>query len=298
MTKIGLALGGGGAKGLAHILIFEVLEELGLRPSFITGTSIGAIAGAMYASGASAAELRTGVEELSSRKEPAIKTKRLDLGWFQFLEPTVEAGSMLKADKFLDSLVDDMGVTTFEKLDIPLKVVAADFWNRQQVVFDKGPLRKAIRASMSLPGIFTPVVDGGRVLVDGGAVNPVPYDLLPDDCDLTIAVDVMGTREPKERLAPGLMDSIFNTYQIMEHSILAEKMKQNPPDILVSPQIQGIKVLEFWKTEDIFKQAAPAIEQFKRDLEAKLEDKDTTQDNPLARFFKLFTKGKADEKAN
>ena len=271
MTKIGLAMGGGGAKGLAHILFCEVLDELGIRPAYITGTSIGAITGALYAAGMSAADMRAKAEEFSSKKKLNLKKKTLDLGWFEFLEPAAVAGGMLKADKFLAALADDIGVDTFEELDIPLKVVATDFWKREQVIFDSGALKQAIHASMALPGIFKPVIDGERVLVDGGAVNPVPYDLLPEDCDFTIAVDVMGARFPKDRLAPGMMDAVFNTYQIMQRSIFTEKMKQSPPDILVRPEIEGVKVLEFWKTKEIFDQAAPAKEKLKRELEIRIE---------------------------
>jgi len=157
-------------------------------------------------------------------------------------------------------------VTDFEDLQIPLKVVAADFWERKQVVFDSGDLLGAVQASMALPAIFNPVVMDQTVLVDGGTVNPVPFDLLRDECDVVIGVNVMGKREEGEDLIPSYSEAIFNTFQIYQRAILDEKLKHNPPDILIEPDIIDIKVLDFFKADDVFKQAEPAKEQLKSEL--------------------------------
>ena len=114
----------------------------------------------------------------------------------------------------------------FSELEIPLKVVASNFWSRQQVVLDHGPLIPAIRASMSLPGLFEPVKIRNQVLIDGGAVNPVPFDLLPKDCDLTIAVDVIGDRTVSEKI-PSLSEAVFNTYQIMQKEYYSRKTEDH-----------------------------------------------------------------------
>ena len=270
MTKVGLALGGGGAKGLAHIPVLEALDEMGVPVAAIAGTSIGAIVGALYASGHSGSDIRAEVEELSGGRARSNNSDHGPTGWLEFLQIELDAGGVLRADRFLSSLVRHIGVDRFDGLPVPLATVAADFWRRDEVVFTEGPLEPAIRASMALPGIFRPVVDGDRVLIDGGAVNPVPYDRLPVDCDLVVAVDVMGERRPNGDPVPGLLDSVFNTYQIMQRSILRQKMAQNPPGILVQPPLIDIRVLEFWKSEEIFRQAEPAKVQFKRDLEAKM----------------------------
>ena len=119
---------------------------------------------------------------------------------------------------------------------------------------------------MALPAIFNPVVINETVLIDGGTVNPVPFDLLHDDCDLIIAVNVMGKREEDEDLIPSYSDAIFNTFQIYQRAILDEKLKHNPPDVLIEPDIRDIKVLDFFKADQVFKQTEPAKEQLKDEL--------------------------------
>ena len=150
-------------------------------------------------------------------------------------------------------------------------VVAADFWNREQIVFETGDLRTAVHASMAIPGIFNPVVIDQQVLVDGGVVNPVPYDLVLNDCDITIAIDVMGNRTESADLIPSFSESIFNTFQIMQKSILRQKVAAHPPDIYIAPDIVDIQMLEFYKAEEVFKQAQSAGDQLKTELEKLLK---------------------------
>ena len=172
MKKIGLTLGGGGAKGFAHIPILEVFDELGIKPCCITGTSIGAILGALYASGHSAAEIVEMTEQLMVprnarfrdivRNKDAFKVLSLIDPHFSF-----KPKGLIKGEKFLGFLYEQMQVSTIEELGIPFKSVATDFWGRKPVVFDSGDLLPAIRASMAIPYIFTPVIIDGKVLVDG-----------------------------------------------------------------------------------------------------------------------------------
>ena len=190
----------------------------------------------------------------------------------EFIELPRDRSGLLSVDKFLANLSNELKVKSFEELDIPLMVVASDFWHREPVIFREGPLLDAIHASMALPGIFSPVVQDSRVLIDGGAVNPLPFDLLFDDCDIVVAVNVMGQRSHKPDAVPSISEAIFNTFQIMQRAILNEKLKQRGPDILVEPQITGIKVLEFFKAEEIFRQAASAKQDLKRDLKKLLVD--------------------------
>ena len=259
VLKIGVALGGGGAKGLAHIPILEAFDELGLRPAAISGTSMGAIIGALYASGQSAAEIRESLGEMLFSVDEGGRPK-LDLfKSFQALRQLVDfdfsSGGVMSGDYFLSALSEELGVATFEELEIPLFVVATDFWAREQVIFDSGALPIAVRASMSLPAIFTPVVHEGRVLMDGGSVNPVPYDLLFDHCDRVLAVDVSGSREEKgEDELPSASESVFNTFQIMSRSILEQKLRIREPDLLVRPPIVDVKVLEFSKANEVYQQ--------------------------------------------
>ncbi len=270
--RIGLALGGGGAKGLAHIPMLEVLDELGVRPAQIAGTSIGAIIGVVYASGRSAREIREGIEQLTTLPQSVSEafSGRQVLGWLDLIGVELGRSSVLKADSFLASLQQIIRVSTFEELAIPLKVVASDFWNRREVVFESGPLLPAINASMALPGIFKPVVIDDRVLIDGGCVNPLPYDLLLDDCDPVIAIDVMGTRTGEPGKLPSLSETLFNSFQIAEKSILDHKLKDRAPTIYVEAQIENVRVLEFHKAATIFEQAQPAKAQLRAQLQAIL----------------------------
>ena len=264
MKKVGIALGGGGARGLAHISMLQVLESLDVRPVAIAGTSIGAILGALYASGRSASDLRELVRalvEMPQSFKEVVGARKLP-GVLEFIGLDVGKSGVLGVDKFLGALQAELGVSSFEELQIPLTVVAADFWARREVVFDQGPLAPAVAASFAIPGVFKPVRMGDRVLIDGGCVNPVPYDLLPSECDIVVAVDVLGQRVPSEDLVPTVTESVFNAFQIAEKTILGEKMKANPPTIYVEPEAREVRVLDFLKANQIYDQAEPARERF------------------------------------
>lgn len=274
MKKVGIALGGGGAKGLSHIPMLEVIDEFGIKPHRIAGTSIGAIAGVLYASGLSGKAIKENIEQMSITEGDSLSdifTKKDVFKWLKFIDISWKDGGLLKADTFLDNLMERVKVKDFEQLSIPLSVVAADFWKRDQIVFHDGDIRSAVHASMAIPGIFDPVVNGKQVFVDGGVVNPVPYDLLLDDCDLTIAIDVMGNRTESADLIPSLSESIFNSFQIMQKSILRQKVAACPPDIYIAPDIVDIQMLEFYKAEEIFKQAQSAADELRKALENQLQ---------------------------
>lgn len=267
--KVGLALGGGGAKGLAHIPMLQLLDDRGIRPHQIAGTSIGAIISTLYAAGISADRIHEAITELVATPKTlseALESKQL-FAWLDYFDIDISRGSVLQVDKFLDDLEDAIGVSRFEDLAIPLKVVAADFWRREEVVFDEGPIIPAVAASFALPGIFRPVVQGERVMVDGGSVNPLPFDLLQDECDVTIAIDVMGQRSPSDDLLPSYSETLFNTFQIAEKSILMEKFKRRPPDIYIEVKVEGVKVLDFHKCDEIYEQSASAVKELDKALD-------------------------------
>jgi NTE family protein len=271
--RIGLALGGGGARGLAHILIFEALEELGIRPWRIAGTSIGAVMGALYAAGLSSGQIRTMIDELTvSRDESWLESlfnERLTK-WLEFFDLRDSYGGLVSTRGFVDYLLETMGKTRFNQLEIPLKIVATDFWNREQVVFRRGELGPAIAASMAIPGVFAPVEHEGRVLVDGGLVNPLPYDVIMDACDLTIAVDVQGRVIPRKGEAPTYFETTFNSMQIMAATLTRAQLDARPPDIYLKPDIQDVRVLDFYRFEEIFRQTQPAKAALKRELQRRL----------------------------
>ena len=201
--SIALALGGGGARGLAHILMLEVFDELGIKPKVIAGTSIGAVFGAAYASGLSAKLIRAHAEEalsqrfgiarqlLSARSEPVLKI-------LNFL-PIRSA--LLNPETLLELCCPRGIARDFADLEIPLKIVATDYYAQDQTVLTEGPLRTAVAASIALPALFTPVTVNGRMLMDGGLVNPLPFDVLNGEADVTVAVDVSGAPDRARQAA-------------------------------------------------------------------------------------------------
>lgn len=253
---IGLALGGGGARGLAHIAFVEALDRLGVRPKRIAGTSLGAIVGCLYASGMSGPEIRAEVRQLAAAERirdifPSRSGRRL----LDLVRLERAKGGVFSGGHFLQHVVEAVEARTFEQLAIPLQVVAADFWSREEVILDSGDLMPALQASMALPAIFRPVQLGGRVLVDGGAVNPVPFDLLQDDCDIVVAVNVVGRRSRRQGGIPSYTQQVFNTFQIMQMSIVREKLARRPPTIYLEPDLVDIRMLQFYRVDDILAQA-------------------------------------------
>jgi len=282
--SIALALGGGGARGLAHILMLEVFDELGLKPKMIAGTSIGAIFGAAYASGLSARLIRAHVEEmlsqrfdilrqlLSARSEPVLKI-------FNFL-PIRSA--LLKPETLLDLMFPSKVARDFADLAIPLKVVATDYYAQEQVVLSSGPLRTAVAASIALPALFTPVTVEGRVLMDGGLVNPLPFDTLVGEADITVAIDVSGAsvvlgKHPN----PTAFAALMSSSQILQRSIVREKLKAQQPDVYVDVEVDEFYVLDFHRFKQVLAAAAPAKAQLRRQL-LKVLASHTAETLPIA----------------
>lgn len=268
--KIGLALGGGGVRGLAHISVLETLDDLGIKPSIIAGTSMGAIIGALYASGMSGKEIRERISRILILKDDTwrdVVAKKSDLlKLVKAFSAEIPRGGFINTQGFFEYLFSEIRKRTFEELEIPLLVIAADYWTAEEVVFEKDALLPALQASMAVPGVFAPVPFAGKVLVDGGVVNLVPYDHLLERADLTIAVDVSKVRNPGKNEIPGALESVLGAFNIMQASALAEKMKIRKPDIYVQTEIQGVRMLDFGKTEEVFLQAAPAIALLRKQL--------------------------------
>lgn len=272
MVRFGIALGGGGAKGLAHVLMLEALDEIGLRPVCVAGTSIGAVIGVLYCCGKSGREIREWMLQMVPRTDVSQKNGgsfKHYFRWLDLITPQFGGGGLLKTERFISLLFDSIKANSFDQLAIPLRVATAEFWSREEVVLDRGPLRQAVQASMSLPGFSPPVVMDGRVLIDGGAVNPVPFDLLPSDCTLTAAVDAIGRRERLPAQLPSIPEAIFNTFQIMEKSIVRAKLSSARPDIYVEIEAT-VRLLEFHKAVQVLDQATRTKDDFKRELENRL----------------------------
>ncbi|MDD4869695.1 MAG: patatin-like phospholipase family protein [Kiritimatiellae bacterium] len=271
MKTFGLALGGGGVRGLAHALVLEALDEMGCRPSIIAGTSIGAIIGALYASGVSGQTIRKKIQKnIISRRDSwrDIFKKRSDL--LKVVQTVAfERGpsGIVKPDLFLNFLLSSVHKQTFEELDIPLLVIATDYWKGEEVVLESGELLPALKASIAIPGVFAPVTIDDRVLLDGGIVNIVPYEHILGRCDVSIAVDVACTRTPGKNRMPNFWDLVLGSLQLMQEVTLSDKMKHRRPDILVHPKITDIPMLAFGKAAQVLRQSAPTIKEMKNNIE-------------------------------
>jgi NTE family protein len=270
--SVAIALGGGGARGIAHIAILEALDELGVKPKAIAGTSIGSIIGAAYASGIEARDLRAhalGVMRKRSEVMGKLLKARVgrftDIVWRGFANPV-----LLDAELFLDLFWPDSMPECFEDLPIPLRVVTTDFHERCEAVYSSGRLAPAVAGSMAIPGLIRPVELDGRVLIDGGAVNPLPYDAVLGCADVVIAVDVtFGGMRGRRDLTP--FEAMFGAAQIMQGAIITEKLRTGAPDILVRPMVEQFRVLDFFRAAQILRATESAKEDVKRKLAARIE---------------------------
>ena len=251
---VGLALGGGGARGLAHIGVLETLDELGVRPAAIAGTSIGAIIGAAYAAGYSGRQLRDHAQAILkhrvrlARRLLSARARRRGRLLSRVAHPV-----LLDGERFLDAFWPSPMPHGFEELQIPLRVVATDFRRREEVVFSGGPLRPAVAGSMAIPGLVRAATCDDRFLVDGGLVNPLPYGHLAGLADIVVAVHVSGTSGVDEsRGPPSPLETIIVSSQIMMSAITARMLKERPPDVLVSPAVNQYLALDLSKASRIF----------------------------------------------
>jgi NTE family protein len=271
---VGVALGGGGVRGLAHVPALATIEACGIRPAVLAGTSMGAIIGALYASGKSAKDLCGIVEHHIIGRDDRIKDiyakKDSLLKWLTSVRLAWKGSGLLEADGFLRHLLDQMNASRFEDLKIPLHVVATDFYSGESVVFNRGPLLPALKASMSIPGIFVPVEHEGRILVDGGVSNNLPFDLLAPRCDVTIAIDVAPTREINDAEPPNMLDATLGMFDMLVERITTSMVLAQPPHVYFHPRLVGIRVLDFDKAEDVLEQTEQAIGEFKKMLAKQL----------------------------
>ncbi|KQZ99524.1 Patatin [Mesorhizobium sp. Root157] len=268
----GIAFGGGGARGLAHIHVIEALDELGVRPVAIAGSSIGAIMGAGMAAGMSGKEIHDHTRSILSRRaEIASRMWKARPG---SLAEVMKGGlhvSQFNVERILKAFLPEAVPETFADLKIPLKVTATDFFGHKLAVFSEGDLYSALAASAAIPAVFRPVVRDGRVLIDGGIYSPVPFDLIEHDADIIIAVDVVGAPTEAERKRPSSVDLMFGATQLMMQSIIANKLSQCRPDILIRPPVSRFRVLDFMKIESVMTETASVKGEVKRAVEAALK---------------------------
>lgn len=268
-----LVLGSGGARGLSHIPVLEALDELGLKPALIAGSSMGAIVGAAYAAGLSGRDLRAHVEasfrdraRVIARLLEARIGKIADLWRGGLGNPVLIDGERL-LDLFWPQAVPDR----FEELGIPFLSVATDYHLHDEVVLGSGPLTPAVAASLAIPGLVRPVTIGGRVLIDGGAINPLPYDRLLGPGRLVLAVDTSAPATVSDSRVPEPLEAMVGVSQILTRALVQRMIERQPPDILIRAGGEGFGGLDFFRWQAILEAAEPAKDEVKRRLSEALE---------------------------
>ncbi len=268
--KIGLALGSGAARGLAHIGVLEVLEREGIPVDMIAGTSAGALVGALYAQGKDASLIGDLALDLSRKRLASLVDLALPKTGF------------IGGKKIKEQLELFIGRDTkFSDLRIPLACVATDIVTGEEVIFDQGSVLEAIRASISIPAIFTVVKWQGRYLVDGSLVNPVPVDVVKRmGADFIIAVNVIpdvadranwvdkkpaaGSKEPN--IIHIIMQSIYiGTYSLVSHSL-------EGTNIVIEPRVAHIGAGDFHHAQECIRQGEVATQDFMPEIKRKLKN--------------------------
>jgi len=263
--RIGVALGSGAARGLAHIPYIEALDELGLKPSVISGSSIGALIGSGWANGMSGAELREHAYGVLGSLQQIASTlwNRNRFSLKQMVEDglSMQVNSMGITTAFLpDGFPDD-----FADLRIPFHAVATDFYAWKEMVFSSGPLRPAIAASLAIPSLFRPVKVEGRYYIDGGVTDPLPLGLIAGKCDVLIGIDVHRTPELLDASRePSITDSAVVATEIMSQKLVDATVLQYPPDVYVRAEVGPFGGSEFWRVREIVDNAAGDKDRFKR----------------------------------
>ena len=293
--SVSLVLGSGGARGLAHIGVIEILEERGYRIESIAGCSIGALIGGIYAMG-----------KLPVYKDWVCALERVDV--LRLLDFSLGKAGLIKGDRLIEALRESIGDTLIEDLPCRFTAVATDLDARREVWLDRGQLFDAIRASIAVPTLFAPARRNGRSLVDGGLLNPVPIaPTLRDQTDLTIAVDTSGRRDPNLPKSPdrppsgdgrrdsyreavhrfvetmtarlansldwskdsdqlGFFDVINRSFDVMQGAISRHKLAAHQPDLLIEIPRNVCQTYEYYRGEEIIaigrRQASRAMDLF------------------------------------
>ncbi len=285
--KVGIALGGGGAKGLAHIGVLKVLEAHGIVPDLVAGTSIGALIGALYL-------LRGDIHAVEAY---ALGFENSNL--YPHLVPRPSSSGIISEKRIQAFLHGIFGSQRIEDLDRPFFCPAADIRSGREVMFGRGSLQQAVRASISVPVIFKPVRLRRSYLVDGGLLNPVPVDVLKKNgSGFTIAVNVITPRplrprrlnkaNVKEKLLlarldnylsrklvsgrpdrePNVIETFLATMEFMQQKLIAARLRNDAPDATIHVETADFKFFEFYRPAAIIRRGEAAA---RREIDDVLE---------------------------
>lgn len=260
--KIGIALGGGGARGISHVGVLKALEREGIKVDMIVGVSMGALIGACYAIGMPIEDIEK--EILSFNKTKALR-KLVDLSPFK--------KSILFGRKTHKYINDITGEKTFADTKIPFKIVATNLSTGEQVILNKGNLTNAIQASICVPGIFPPVKIGDNYLIDGGVANPTPVDVVDRmGADIIIGVDLTLKRHVKlER--PGIVATLMQSYEIIRNQAIKSNLdKVNKNVIMILPDMRAMSdSFKFYDMHKFIESGEKAAEKVISEIKKQIE---------------------------
>jgi NTE family protein len=276
-------LGSGSARGWAHIGVIRELEQAGVRPDFICGTSIGALVGAAYAAG-----------ELDGLEQWVLSLGRMDVASYFDISLS---GGLVKGDRLARYVRQRFADQAIEQLPIPFAAVATSLQTGREIWLRRGSTFDAVRASIAVPGLFAPVVHEGLVLVDGGLVNPIPVSLARGmGADVLIAVDlgsdilgrrmrtdlssetspaevidwigklqemlhIPGQTHPcEEPMMPSIVDVLASSIDIMQVRIARSRLAGEPPDLLIAPRLSHLRLLDFHRAKEAIEEGHRAVE--------------------------------------
>lgn len=234
--KIGLALGSGSAKGLAHIGVIKVLQENDISVDLVAGSSIGAVIGGMYAAKQDTKEM----EQIANETDWQLLLSLIDPSWGQ---------GLIEGEKVKSFIERHLGDVNFEELDIPFSVLATDMRTGDPVVLNEGNVVNAIRASISLPLVFKPVELDGRLLSDGGLSRPVPVDTVQQmGADVVLAVNLFSRKSDTEEDELGLYQVANRSLDLLRYHLSLSNVQQ--ADLVITPEVGEVKWNEFLSNEE------------------------------------------------
>ena len=293
--KIGLVLSGGGARGITHIGVLKVIEQLRIPVDYIAATSMGAVVGGLYASGMSPADMEKQITTVSwptllsdspPRRDVGFRTKEEDAkfplafeigfrDWqFRAFKGALSGSNL---ELFLHELTRSVdNVATFDQLPIPFRAIATDMVTGREVIFDRGPIYQAMRASMSVPGMFTPAEIDGRILGDGGLVNNLPIDVVRAmGAEVVIAVNIGTPLMSRDQLSSVLGYTAQMVNILTEQNVRAQLASLKPTDILISPELGDLTFADFAKSAQFIALGEKAAEGMRERLAALSESATT-----------------------
>ncbi|TFE03595.1 patatin-like phospholipase family protein [Jeotgalibacillus sp. R-1-5s-1] len=251
--KIGLALGSGGSRGFAHLGVLKVLEREGIQVDYLAGSSMGSLVGALYSAGHDIDDLY--------RLAGTFRNK-------YFMDLTVPRMGFIQGEKFKQFVRLFTHSKNIEDLNIPLSIVATDIIKAERVIFTKGPIDTAVRASTSIPGIFVPEKSEGRLLVDGGVIDRVPSAVCRDmGADIVIGVDVSQVKKNAE--INTIYDVIMQSIDILQTEIV--HLKSSSANILISPKVEQFSGKTFQYAKEIIKLGEESAEASLQDIITEIE---------------------------